>query len=301
MSRVVEDWVWHECPIEDSRPRFVLLAIARHCANDDGTGAYPSINRLARMVRADRKTVMRSIEQLEEVGQLLVRRPAVAGKNRPNRYTVVMGRNLDDVRRLEEERHRPAPSKLARPATERSPASATERLVPGPDPVPTRSRPGPDPVRRHAHRRTGSEGEGEGERASAARSSPARAPGLDSRLDPLRAELDGIDVSWHMTDEQATAVAALLEVHGPRSLAAVALDLMTERGRPTYARAWLGEWRHLPLPGGTVRASDVPSPRVDSTWCGSCDSPSFRFVVDDDGRPLHPCACHPTSRQPAPF
>lgn len=295
MSHVVEEWVWHECQVEDSRPRFVLLAIARHCANDDGTGAYPSLNRIAHMVRANRKTVMSAIERLEAAGELLVWRPDVPGKARHNHYAVVMGRDPDDVRRLVEERHRPR-LKRSSPAPAQAPSS-------GPAMDQQRSSNGPAMVRSHARRRTGREQEQEQERrASAARGSPARAtPPPDSRLDPLRAELDGIDVSWQMTDEQAAAVAALLEVHGPRPLAAAALGLMTERGRPTFARAWLGAWRQLPLPGGTVRTSDVPSPRADTSWCGSCDSPTFRFVVDDEGRPLHPCHCHPTSRLPAPF
>jgi hypothetical protein len=110
-----------------------------------------------------------------------------------------------------------------------------------------------------------------------------------------------------MTDEQATSVAALLEVHGPRRLAQVALDLVTARGKPTFARAWLGAWRELPMPGGAVgeggaRASDVPAARGEVSWCGQCDRAGYRWEVDDAGMPVRPCPrCHPMSLAPAPF
>lgn len=109
MSAVVQDWVWHECPVEDGRERFVLLAIARHCSSDDGTGSYPSQDRLARMVRADVKTVRDAIKALELANQLIVWRPTRPSKKDPTRYAVVMGREPDVVRTLEQERHRPSP------------------------------------------------------------------------------------------------------------------------------------------------------------------------------------------------
>lgn len=299
----VVDWIYKHgkaAGLRSARQHSVLVAIARHCTDADGTGAHPSYTRLADMVGAHSSTVSDAVDALEELGFLVVERPLVTGRGRYNRYVVTMGRDIEACRRLlagrhraaaatEQHDHHPPEQKKGRPRRSfPSPGSSGETR----ENVGRTSGPGPDGSR---SRRT------EG-RASAARSSPARAPALDSRLDPLRAELDGVDVSWQMTDEQAAAVVALLEVHGPRPLAAVALDLMTDRGRPTFARAWLGEWRKLPVPGGSVRASDVPSPRVDAGWCGSCDSATFRFVVDDDGLPQHPCPrCHPTARQAAPF
>jgi hypothetical protein len=74
----------------------------------------------------------------------------------------------------------------------------------------------------------------------------------DPRLEPLRRELAGLDVSWQMTDEQRAAMLALLKVHGPQLLAEVALDLVATLGKPSFARAWLGHWGSLPLPGGAV-------------------------------------------------
>lgn len=311
MSQVVEDWVWHECPIEESRPRFVLLAIARHCANDDGTGSYPSINRLARMVRADRKTVMSSIAELEAAGELLVWRPDAPSKKRHNVYAVVMGRDPDDVRRLEEERHRPRP-KAEQAATEPPQPAATARRRTGPQPVRNRSATGPEPVRPHAQRRTGREHEPEEERrASAARGSPARATPHDSRLDPLRAELAGVAVSWHMSGGQLERTAALLAIHGAPHMARVAFDQIAARsGPPTFARAWIPAWTEVLGDGspGRDRSSDglgqsveVPEPRP-APWCTSCDSDGYRWEVNDAGHPLRPCPrCHPTARLPAPF
>jgi hypothetical protein len=74
----------------------------------------------------------------------------------------------------------------------------------------------------------------------------------DPRLEPLRRELAGLGVSWQMTYEQAAATAALLHVHGPQALAKVALDLVTTRGKPTFARAWLGPWHAMPMPGAAI-------------------------------------------------
>lgn len=51
---------------------------------------------------------------------------------------------------------------------------------------------------------------------------------------------------------------------------------------------------------GWSTGSAAPSPST--RWCGACDSPGYRFVVDDDGRNPRRCpACHPASTAPAPF
>jgi hypothetical protein len=295
VSHLVEEWVWHECQVQHGRLRLVLLSVARHCAYDDGTGSYPSESRLARMARVNVKTLRSDIRRLEEVGELLVWRPAVAARGRSNQYAVVMGRDPAAVRRLVEE-----PRPVAAPSP--SPATAQPRHRPGrtgPQPVQNRSRTGPDSrsaLDRNPESRTL-------RRASASRSSPARAdPIPDPRLEPLRRELADLDVSWQMTDEQAMAMAALLEVHGARALAQVALDLVTARGKPTFARAWLGTWRELRQPGSATRAAVPPPPRPEAAWCGRCDAEGYRWEVDDAGMPVRPCPrCHPTSTVPAPF
>jgi hypothetical protein len=295
MSHLVEEWVWHECQLQHDRLRLVLLAVARHCARDDGTGAYPSEARLARMAHVNVKTLRSDVRRLEAAGELLVWRPAVAARGRSNHYAVVMGRDPVDVRRLVEEPHRPASTHTATAPEHVTPVRHRPRRT-GPQPVHNRSSTGPDSrsaLDRISEPQTS-------RRASAARSSPARADPSDPRLEPLRRELGGLSVSWEMSVEQAEAMAALVEVHGARRLADRALDLVTDRGRPTFARAWLGAWRQLPMP--PAPASPGAPPMREATWCRACDSDTFRFVVDDDGRPLHPCPrCHPTAQLVASF
>jgi hypothetical protein len=113
----------------------------------------------------------------------------------------------------------------------------------------------------------------------------------------------GVNVSWHMTPEQVEKCVALLAAHGPRRLAEVALEMVTARGAPTFARAWIEEWRRR-LDGWRpedLGGVDVPAPR-EAPWCRQCDAATYRWEIEDDGRPIRPCPrCHPMSTQPAPF
>ena len=65
----------------------VLLAIARH-GRHDGTGAYPSIDTIAAMVKVSRSTVIRTIDDLNKAGELEVDRRA--GPKAANVYVVVV-------------------------------------------------------------------------------------------------------------------------------------------------------------------------------------------------------------------
>jgi hypothetical protein len=311
MSWAVEDWVWRSCTVQDDLQRTVLLAIAWHAGDDGTTSSGPSLDRLAEMVRRDRKTVMAAVAALEAAEELVVWRTVVTARTRrpSNRYAVAMGRRPDDVRlHVEERRHR-ARVLVAAGTDQHAAPVRPHRTAPSVRPAPPRSSHGPATVQpRSVGERAGGLGLGPGPgRASASRSSPARAaPPPDPRLEPLRRELDGVDVSWQMTDEQSTAMVALLEVHGPRTLAQVALDLVTARGKPTFARAWLGTWREMPMPAAVAdrggRTSDVPAPRPEAAWCGQCDDRGYRWEVDEAGLPLRPCPrCHQTSTAPAPF
>ena len=60
----------------------VVLCLADH-SNDDGV-CWPSINRIAKRTRIDRRSVMRNLQALEEMGYITV----VRTPGRPNRYTV---------------------------------------------------------------------------------------------------------------------------------------------------------------------------------------------------------------------
>lgn len=98
MSVRVLSWVLDnsEAPGND---RLVLIAIADE-ADDDGANAYPSIDRIARRARVNKRTTMRALERLEASGELVVDRPLVTGRGHHNRYAVVMGRPIEEVTAL---------------------------------------------------------------------------------------------------------------------------------------------------------------------------------------------------------
>lgn len=88
MSNRVLNYVFDESPATGN-DRLVLFAIADE-ADDDGTNAYPSIDRIARKSRVNKRTVMRCLQRLEETGELVVHRPETRGRGHHNTYRVVM-------------------------------------------------------------------------------------------------------------------------------------------------------------------------------------------------------------------
>lgn len=95
VSKAVETWVWQHAPVSGN-DLLLLLALADE-ANDDGCGCHPSIRRLAKKIRAHTDTVTTGVRRLEEVGELLVKRPERKGRGQFNRYVLVLGRNPDEV------------------------------------------------------------------------------------------------------------------------------------------------------------------------------------------------------------
>lgn len=69
----------------------VLIGIAWHMSDTFGEGAFPSIERLAMYCNKSERTVMRSIKNLEELGELDVDRHSGRsyGGQRTNRYWVM--------------------------------------------------------------------------------------------------------------------------------------------------------------------------------------------------------------------
>ena len=88
MSIRVQTWVWDHSQ-SSGNDLLVLLAIADE-ADDDGTNAFPSIDRLTRKARINRATTMRVIKRLEDMGELLVTRPERHGRGRYNVYAIPM-------------------------------------------------------------------------------------------------------------------------------------------------------------------------------------------------------------------
>jgi hypothetical protein len=55
-------------------PKAVLLLIADHAANEDGTGAFPRLETLALELGVEERTVRRAVGELERLGELEVTR-----------------------------------------------------------------------------------------------------------------------------------------------------------------------------------------------------------------------------------
>ncbi len=83
MSVRVMEQVWRHCR---ARPqaKYVCLCIADH-AHDDGTGAHPSVPRIAERTGLSRRFVGYALRELEDAGYLVVAR----GAGKVNRYHVL--------------------------------------------------------------------------------------------------------------------------------------------------------------------------------------------------------------------
>ena len=91
MSIQVMDWVWRNS-IHKGTALLVMLAIADHC-HDDGDGAYPSIEILARKTRLSSRQVKRVVQQLEASGELEINERA--GPKGANVYRITFRRGTD--------------------------------------------------------------------------------------------------------------------------------------------------------------------------------------------------------------
>ena len=87
-------WVWEHSPAQGSE-LLLLLALADF-ADDHGMNAYPSVARLARKCRIDRRTVQRILRRITEKGLLSTVGSTSGGRGRANRYRVVMS-NISDA------------------------------------------------------------------------------------------------------------------------------------------------------------------------------------------------------------
>ncbi|MGY2019369.1 helix-turn-helix domain-containing protein [Nocardia gipuzkoensis] len=101
MSFAAMKWVLLECDADEYVEFRLLMALAER-ANDDGTGAWPSVPLLAKRVRRSPRTVQRALKRLRDAGrirlgdQTLV--PAkVAANQRPTVWDVVIPGVTPDV------------------------------------------------------------------------------------------------------------------------------------------------------------------------------------------------------------
>jgi hypothetical protein len=86
MSVRVLAWVFDHSPVEHRGDLLVLLVLADH-AHDDGTSAYPSVEKIARKARLTRRGTQVALRRLERVGAI---EPAGKGPRGTTAYRVVM-------------------------------------------------------------------------------------------------------------------------------------------------------------------------------------------------------------------
>lgn len=94
MSVRVMDWVFRAAPTSSAFEQLVLLAIADHCA-DDGAGAYPSLDTLARKTRMSVSSVRRAVQAMVSRGLLDVsKRDGFA-----HQFTIIVPENPSQTER----------------------------------------------------------------------------------------------------------------------------------------------------------------------------------------------------------
>jgi hypothetical protein len=116
-------WVFDKAPTTNPTDQLVLLAIADRC-NDDGLEAWPSIETLAKKTRLSERGVWGALQRLRLAGVLRIL--GGRGRNRSNRYEVIMSEPTDLAPRATSHHVRP---RVARGAT-------SSRMSCEPDPAP---------------------------------------------------------------------------------------------------------------------------------------------------------------------
>lgn len=147
MSTRVLNWVFTHSPTTGN-DRLVLFAIADE-ADDDGTNAYPSVDRIASKARINKRTTLRCLSRLEEMGALIVHRPEKRGRGYFNTYVVIMDApKKGDT--LTEEKARNGDSGGTEKARNGDTLGALDPVDPGakaPDPTPSAPQAAPTPGR----------------------------------------------------------------------------------------------------------------------------------------------------------
>ena len=82
MSGPAEQWAWQ---LQDERlslsEKFVLVYLARRAYYDDGCGAWPSVNTIAAHCHCTRRSVLRALKRLQELGYLREGDQELAARN----------------------------------------------------------------------------------------------------------------------------------------------------------------------------------------------------------------------------
>lgn len=102
MSLRALSWAMNDAPVETATEKLVLLALADD-ADDDGF-CWPSVRRLGDKALLSTGGVRRALERLEAAGLVRSRRPQVPAPGRSSRYVVGLGRPVEDLEALLDDR-----------------------------------------------------------------------------------------------------------------------------------------------------------------------------------------------------
>lgn len=98
MSGPAEQWAWQ---LQDERlslsEKFVLVYLARRAYYDDGCGAWPSVNTIAAHCHCTRRSVLRALKRLQELGYLREGRPGAGRAQSPQPRAHPQGPSLQGV------------------------------------------------------------------------------------------------------------------------------------------------------------------------------------------------------------
>ena len=101
MSLRLMNWVAEECDIDDYVEFRIMMLLAKR-ADDDGTGAWPSLDNLAEQIRRSRRTAQRGLERLRDAGRIRLgdqsRIPdRIQANHRPKVWDIVIPGVTQDV------------------------------------------------------------------------------------------------------------------------------------------------------------------------------------------------------------
>lgn len=125
MSVSAQTWVWDHSET-NGNDRLVLLWLADQ-GDDDGTNSFPSFRTIAAKCTINLATVGRVIDRLESIGEILVDRPERRGRGHFNRYTLVLGRPIEDVELLQEKGRDLRPFSVSAKRSVKEPKRTTTR------------------------------------------------------------------------------------------------------------------------------------------------------------------------------
>lgn len=122
-------------------------------------------------------------------------------------------------------------------------------------------------------------------------------PALDDELvEAVDYVLDALDVPWRLGRRSRSTLAPFVgDVLRNTEWTATALAQHLGRNVPADVVSAVGLLRHRleDLPARAPAGLTAAPARAGKPWCRSCDSDGYRYRVDDDGRPLGKCECHP--------